>query len=55
MAIYKEIVDGKIFTTNRKNLITGATRIEVYTEKEYFELQQKKWWQLIIEKYFKNE
>jgi len=40
--IYKNIVEGKIFTTNVKQ-ISGAHRVEVYTEKEYFELMEKNW------------
>ena len=40
--IYKNIVEGKIFTTNVKQ-ISGSDRVEVYTEKEYFELMEKNW------------
>lgn len=47
--IYKEIIDGKIVTTNVPGLF--GTRIEVYTEREFIELQHKSWWQRVKEKY----
>ena len=48
--IYKEIVNGKIVTTNVKGVF--GTRIEVYTEKEFIQMQHKKWWQKVISKFF---
>lgn len=41
--IYKKIVEGKIFTTNNNGVI------EVYTESEFNELNQKKWWKKALE------
>lgn len=52
--IYKELVNGEVFTTNNKNLLTGATRIEVLTKREYQELQLKAWWKIVLDKYFKK-
>ena len=48
MAIYKEIVNGKIVVTNVKG--TLSNRIEVYTEKEFIQLQQESWWSKAINK-----
>ena len=46
--IYKEIIDGKIVTTNVKGLY--GTRIEVYTEKEFITIQQNSWWEKALAK-----
>lgn len=46
--VYKHIVNGKIIATNVKGLF--GTRIEIYTEKEFLELQQASWWNKAIAK-----
>ena len=51
--VYQEIVNGKVFVTNVKNITTGATRIEVYSEQEFLEISQQAWWNKIINKYFR--
>jgi hypothetical protein len=48
MPIYREIVNGKIVTTNVKGLF--GTRIEVYTEEEFIKMQQASWWEKAIKK-----
>ena len=52
--VYQSIVEGKVFVTNVKNITTGVTRIEVYSEKEFLEIIQASWWNVVLNKFFKK-
>jgi len=54
-SIYQVIMSWKQLPSGVYCHISDSGKVSVLTPKEYLKLQQRKWWQVVLSKYFNYE